>query len=179
MQEPLTFAMGQTTIEIPLDRRYSAGHLWALEAEDSLRVGLSPFALRLLGRIDQLEWTIGPGAAVAASQTIGTVEGSKAVSDLFAPAGGTIVRFNLDLLLRPGLVNREPYGEGWLFAMRSESAELLSAQEYLEHVAQAWPAAQRILKSRFGAQPGCTCGCSTTGICTCGQPCQAGGGCSP
>jgi glycine cleavage system H protein len=74
------------------------------------------------------------GKTVAQFGNIGVVESVKAVSDLFTPIGGEIVEVNAALEADPALVNRDPYGEGWLFKVKvsdtAETGNLLKADEY-------------------------------------------------
>lgn len=68
------------------------------------------------------------------------MESAKSLSDVFAPVGGTVVEVNESLAERPGLVNEDPYGSGWLAVIEPESPEefrlLLTAEEYLESIDQ-------------------------------------------
>jgi glycine cleavage system H protein len=80
------------------------------------------------------------GRTVETSGTFGVVESVKAVSDLYAPLSGTIVEANTKLEDEPELVNRSPYGEGWMIVMEATNLEewqqLLTAADYRAYVAQ-------------------------------------------
>jgi glycine cleavage system H protein len=94
--------------------RYSKDHEWAVEiAPGLLRVGISEYAARQLGDIVFVELPE-IGTAVQAGDSMGTIESVKTVSDLYAPASGTVVKVNTELLDRPELVNDEPYNGGWM-----------------------------------------------------------------
>src|SRR6059058_4663265 len=103
MQEPvqdLTFMMGKFAAVLPGDRRYARNHMWCQASEGSeerLRFGFSAYAVRLMQDVYFLDWHVSPGDEVAHLQEIGHIETSKAVSDLFSPTAGTLVRFNAAL----------------------------------------------------------------------------------
>jgi glycine cleavage system H protein len=77
---------------------------------------------------------------VTAHQSFGVVESVKSVSDLFAPMTGEVVEINAELKNNPALVNRDSYGDGWMIVVRPASPaewdQLLTAQQYEEHIAQ-------------------------------------------
>ena len=117
-----------------------------------LRLGLTAYAVKLLGDMKHLEWSLPAGSQVDKGQPIGTVEASKATSDLFAPAAGILLEFNPAVVADPLLLNSNLYDEGWLFRMQAadRDAQLLSPQEYLALIESVWPLAQRILKGQAG-----------------------------
>ena len=80
MAKPLVFMMGRSPAILPTDRRYARNHMWAAPEESAFRVGLSAYAVRLLGDVCHLQWAVGPGAAVESGQHIGFIEGSKVTS---------------------------------------------------------------------------------------------------
>jgi len=156
---PLVFMMGRSPVFLPTDRLYARNHMWAAQAEDAAyRCGLTGYAVRLLGDLRRLEWSVPAGAEVVAQQTLGTIEGSKAVSDLFAPASGVVRAYNPAVPADPSLLNSNLYDSAWLLDLATphgpaSSGEFLSAQQYLEHLEFCWPVAQRILKGQV-ADPG-------------------------
>ena len=101
----------------------------------TVRVGITHFAQDSLGDIVYVELPE-PGTEVAVGQAVGEVESTKSVSDLFAPVTGTVAARNEALSDAPELVNREPYGEGWLVEIElSDPAAvdgLLDAAGYTE-----------------------------------------------
>jgi len=147
--EALVFSMGKFVARFPTDRRYGKNHMWALAVGDVWRCGLSAYAVRLLQDVYFLDWSLDAGAAVRERQAIGSIESSKAESDLFAPAAGRIARFNEALLADPSLINVDLYGRGWLFELAGDGAGLLSPADYLLHLEAAWPVAQRTIKGQF------------------------------
>lgn len=150
MSRPLVFMMGKSPAILPIDRRYARNHMWASPAGGLVRVGLSAYAVRLLGDVHHLEWAAKAGTEVSAGDQIGYVEASKATSDLYSPLDGRIEQVNSSVLAQPGLVNTNLYDQGWLLAFQSDSAELLSPEEYIGLLEAAWPLAQRLLKGQIG-----------------------------
>ena len=96
-----------------------------------------------------LDWELSAGDAVALKQKIGHVETSKAMSDLFAPMAGTLVRFNADVLADPSAINADTHGNGWLFEMAAEGADSLTVQEYHDLLAAGWEKTQNMLKGHM------------------------------
>jgi glycine cleavage system H protein len=113
------------------------------------RFGFSAYAVRLLQDVYFLEWSVDPGTNLRERQEIGNIESSKAESALYAPMPGLLTAFN-DLLLKdPSHINVDTYGEGWLFMMEGAGDTLLTPEQYLDHLAQAWPIAQRTIKGQM------------------------------
>lgn len=131
---PLGGEVSGEDTRFPEDLRYHREHMWA--REDGT-VGLTYYAQEQLGEIVFLE-VREAGTEVKAGEAMGTVESLKAVSDLPAPAGGTITDINIVVLEAPELINRDPYGEGWIARLELRDANelegLLSAREYRELV---------------------------------------------
>src|SRR5258705_11920391 len=93
----------------PTDRKYTKEHEWIQVNGASGTIGISDYAQQSLGDIVFVE-TPKVGAELAAGKTFGTVESVKAVSDLFAPASGTVTEVNGDLATSPEQVNKDPHG---------------------------------------------------------------------
>ncbi len=149
MSKPLVFWMGRAPVILPVDRRYAPNHMWALADGEGIRFGLSAYAVRLLGEVHHLSWSVPAGAAMAAGDSVGYIEASKATSDLYCPISGTITAFNPAVLANPSLVNSSLYEAGWLFRMSAEGAGLLGPDEYLAQLEAGWPLAQRLLKHQM------------------------------
>lgn len=114
---------------IPSHLRYSAEHEWVDESSP-MKVGLSAVAVDALGDVVYLDLPEA-GATVTAGEVCGEVESTKSVSDLFAPVSGTVAEVNAAVVDEPGLVNTDPYGEGWLFTVEvTEEGALLTAEQY-------------------------------------------------
>ena len=149
MSEPMSFMMGQFKAVIPVDREYSARHMWLQKSDDDLyRVGFTAYSVRLLQDVYFLEWSVDPGTPVKDRQDIGEVESSKAVSSMFTPCAGEIVAFNDELLNDPAGINADNYGSGWLYTFRTDTA-LLSPAEYVKVLEDGWDATQRTIKGQM------------------------------
>ncbi|HTI05488.1 MAG TPA: glycine cleavage system protein GcvH [Gemmatimonadales bacterium] len=126
---------------IPKDLRYTQDHEWVRESDDPsvVEVGITDYAQGELGDVVFVEL---PKAAAAFKQhdAFGTIEAVKAVSELFAPIAGTIVESNKALEGDPALVNRDPYGKGWMIKLKikdpKELERLLRADAYAKHVGE-------------------------------------------
>lgn len=149
--DQLVFMMGEFTAHFPTDRCYAKNHMWLQRVGDSsvFRCGLTAYAVRLLQDVYFLDWDVEPSTPVALRQAIGSIESKKAESDLFAPIAGTLSEINALALEDPGVINIDPYGEGWLIELTTDSAEVLSPEEYLQHLEEAWPLAQRTIKGQI------------------------------
>lgn len=148
MSEPLIFPMGKFEARIPQDRRYSENHLWLQESDRRYRVGFTAYSVRLLQDVYFLEWSIDPHTPVRHRQPIGQIESSKAVSDLFAPAEGEVLKFNPALLNDPSAINTDGYGAGWLYEFTTQAA-LLTPAQYVDHLAANWEKTQRMIKGQL------------------------------
>jgi len=104
---------------LPKGRRYTASHFWLDEEEPGLwRVGFTRFATRMLGDIVEQGFETKIGAAIKVGQTIGWVEGFKALTELYSVADGTFEGGNPDLDGDPSHIDKDPYGKGWLYRVR-------------------------------------------------------------
>jgi glycine cleavage system H protein len=120
----------------PEDLRYTAEHEWVAGPAGggaAVRVGITHYAQDSLGDIVYVQLP-DPGTEVAAGDSLGEVESTKSVSEIFAPVSGTVVSRNDDLTATPELVNSDPYGAGWLVEIRPADpaavADLLDAAAY-------------------------------------------------
>ena len=117
----------------PADLLYSKEHEWVKVDGDTATVGITDYAQNSLGDIVYVELPK-VGASVAQSSSVGVVESVKAVSDLFTPIGGEVTEVNAELENDPALVNREPYGGGWMFKVKltdgAQTGALLSPADY-------------------------------------------------
>jgi glycine cleavage system H protein len=146
--------MGRSPAFFPPDRKYARNHMWAIAQAEGFCLGLSAYAVKLLGDLSRLDWSVEPGAGVAAGEQIGTIEGSKATSDVYAPLAGTIRQVNQAVPADPTLLNSNPYDTGWLLVIDASGDGLLSPDEYLAHLEASWPLAERILKGQAGGTHG-------------------------
>jgi glycine cleavage system H protein len=122
---------------IPEDLQYTAEHEWVGPAAggSALRVGITDFAQDALGDIVYVQLP-DPGTEVKAGEAFGEIESTKSVSEVYAPVSGTVTARNEQLADAPELVNREPYGAGWLVEIEpsepSAGSGLLAAAAYRE-----------------------------------------------
>jgi glycine cleavage system H protein len=99
---------------IPEHLRYTAEHEWVQQLDDGrVRIGITYYAQDALGDVVFVSLPE-PGAAVSAGQSLGEVESTKSVSEVYAPLAGEVVARNEALESRPELVNADPYGDGWI-----------------------------------------------------------------
>ena len=127
---------------IPEDLRYTPEHEWVRSAEDgtTVRVGITDYAQDALGDIVFVQLP-DVGTKVTAGESLGEVESTKSVSDIYAPVDGTVTASNQVLGEQPELLNTDPYGEGWLVeiepADQAALGNLLDATGYLQLVEKA------------------------------------------
>ena len=125
----------------PRDLKYSDKHAWVKPLEGRrVLVGVTDFAQKRLRAVVFIE-PPRVGEKVKRGDVLATLESVKAVAELVSPVTGTVVRYNEALDDDPGLVNRDPYGEGWVAEIElddpSELESLLSAEEYVEKIKKA------------------------------------------
>ena len=117
----------------PSELLYSKEHEWVKVDGDIATIGITDYAQNSLGDIVYVELPK-TGAQIAQFGSVGVVESVKAVSDLFTPVSGEVSEINPDLDADPALVNREPFGGGWMFKVKlsdpSQTSQLLSANDY-------------------------------------------------
>ena len=121
---------------IPDELRYTDQHEWVRTGADgAVRVGITDFAQQALGDIIFVTMPE-PGTEVQAGGSLGEVESTKSVSEIYAPVSGTVTARNENLSGEEGLVNSDPYGEGWLVEITPTGDDplddLLDAAGYAE-----------------------------------------------
>ncbi|MDX2003647.1 MAG: glycine cleavage system protein GcvH [Meiothermus sp.] len=115
----------------PSDLKYTKSHEWVRLEGDIATIGISDYAQDALGDVVFVD--LPQPKAVSAGATVAVVESVKTASDIYAPVSGEVLQTNSALADKPELLNSSPYGEGWLFKMRVNPADvegLLSAEEY-------------------------------------------------
>jgi len=118
----------------PEELKYNNEHTWLrLEGDDLGRVGITYYAQEQLKEVVFVDLPE-VGTGVTHMEPFGTIESVKATNDLFSPVSGEVVEVNNALKDEPTLVNKDPYGKGWMIAIKmsdlSEVDLLISAQEY-------------------------------------------------
>ena len=126
---------------IPADLRYTKDHEYVKRTGDAaiVQVGITDYAQGELGDVVYVELPK-VGASFARHDVFGTIEAVKAVSELYAPVAGTVIEVNTALENDPALVNRDPYGAGWMIKLRlkdpAELDQLLSSEAYKKQIGQ-------------------------------------------
>lgn len=122
---------------IPTDLKYTEEHEWVRMDGEIAIVGVTDHAQEELSDVVFVELP-DLEREVEEKDQIAVVESVKAASDIYAPVSGVVVEVNTALEEEPGLVNEDPYGEGWLFKIRVTDMEivegLLTADDYEEHI---------------------------------------------
>ncbi len=127
--------------KIPDDLLYTIQHEYVKKTEDAdvVQVGITDYAQGELGDVVYVDLSK-PGSSFAAGDVFGTIEAVKAVSELFCPLPGTVSDVNAALAADPALVNRDPYGAGWMIKLRLKNVGkfdgLLRSAEYKKHIGE-------------------------------------------
>lgn len=120
-------------MEFPMTLRYTKEHEWIKVEGNTATIGITEFAQGELGDIVFVEVNQA-GASLKKDEVFGTIEAVKTVSDLFLPVSGTILEVNARLQQEPELVNKDPYGEGWIVKLKvadeKELDELMDTAAY-------------------------------------------------
>ena len=111
---------------IPEDRRYSQDHEWALLEDGRVRMGITDYAQDALGDVVFVQLPE-VGTTVGAGESLGEVESTKSVSDVYAPVAGRVVEVNGELNDAPNRLNEDPYGEGWICVIEPQDPSSLDA----------------------------------------------------
>jgi len=120
-------------MELPTDRRYLITHEWHKSEGDTIVIGITQFAADELTDITFVDLPK-IGTILKAGGRFGEIESVKATSDLYSGVAGTVTAVNDKLATEPGLVNRDPFGQGWMIKLKvvnvAELNSLLSAADY-------------------------------------------------
>jgi len=120
--------------KIPAELKYTRSHEWIRALPDGqVEIGISDHAQETLGDLVFVELPE-PGRRLTAGEVCAVVESVKAASDILAPIAGTVVAVNEQLARAPELINRDPYGDGWMMRLKPAAAQpdaaLMTAREY-------------------------------------------------
>jgi len=123
-------------MNIPSNLKYTKDHEWIKDEGNGMAtVGVTDFAQTQLGDIVFIEIET-QGETLAKEEVFGTIEAVKTVSDMFMPVSGEVVEVNPKVTEQPDIVNKDPYGEGWMIKIKltnpAELNELLNAEQYKE-----------------------------------------------
>ncbi|MCX7696586.1 MAG: glycine cleavage system protein GcvH [Bacteroidales bacterium] len=126
-------------MKIPENVRYTQEHEWVKKDGDICYVGITDFAQSQLGDIVFVECET-VGETLQAGDPACTIEAVKTVSDVFMPVTGEVLEFNSALSSSPDLINKDPYGDGWIIKIKPHNIhdidQLLNAEDYaklIEH----------------------------------------------
>ena len=124
-------------MNIPADLKYTKEHEWVRFEGNECIIGITDFAQKELGdivfvEVETVDETLDSG------DTFGTIEAVKTVSDLFMPIEGEVIEFNGQLESNPDLINKDPYGEGWIIKVKMSNPDdlnkLMPAADYKSHI---------------------------------------------
>jgi len=119
------------------DRLYTETDEWVKIDGDVAVVGITDYAQKKLRDIIGIELPK-VNQEVKAGDPVGTIESVKAASDLYSPLSGVVVEVNEELETSPEIINKDPYGEGWMFKIKikdkSEAQRLLTPEKYIEKI---------------------------------------------
>lgn len=120
-------------MNVPKNIKYTKDHEWIRVEGNEGYIGVTDFAQSQLGDVVFIEVET-VGETIDKEASFGTIEAVKTVSDIFMPVTGEILEFNTKLETNPELVNKDPYGEGWIIKVKISNKEeirtLYSAEEY-------------------------------------------------
>ncbi len=117
-------------MSLPTELAYTAEHEWVAVDGEVARIGITAYAADKLGDVVFVDLPA-VGSDAVAGRVVGEIESTKSVGELYAPVDGEIVEVNDAVADDPSLVNSDPFGDGWLIAVRfSELPTLLTADEY-------------------------------------------------
>jgi len=109
-------------MNVPDDLLYNETHEWIKREGENVRIGITDHAQSELTDVVYVELPKMDRQANA-KDAVAVVESVKAASDIYAPVKGTVVEVNKALEADPGLINREPYGQGWIFVLKIDNAD--------------------------------------------------------
>ncbi len=126
--------------EMPESLHYTEEHEYVKPAEDgSVIIGITDYAQGELGDVVYVELPE-VGTTLDRMDVFGTIEAVKAVSELFSPVAGEVIDINIALEGDPGLVNRDPYGDGWMVKVQlrspNELSGLMTSEDYAMHIGE-------------------------------------------
>lgn len=130
--DTLYYRQARFSTRLPKSHLFCPSHYWLLDVGGGrLRVGLTKFAIRMLGDFVEHEFTPQNGDLVSQGQPIGWIEGFKAQSDIFCVGGGVFVGGNPSLHENPQLIDKDPYDGGWLYELENATiTDAVDAESY-------------------------------------------------
>jgi len=119
--------------DVPGDLRYTKEHEWVKVEGDEVSIGITDFAQNAL---TEVVWVELPevDSVIEVMESFASVESVKSVSEIYAPVAGTVIEVNESLEDAPEQINEDPYGEGWICKIKTDSdvgvSELLDSESY-------------------------------------------------
>lgn len=122
-------------MKVPNNLIYSKDHEWLLIEGDIVTIGITSHAQEQLGDIVFAEMP-SDGEEVKEGESVGVVESTKAVSDIYSPVSGIVTECNPLIQESPEKINEDPYGEGWLAKIKftSKAKDLMDAEAYEKYI---------------------------------------------
>jgi glycine cleavage system H protein len=118
--------------DVPSDLHYTTDHEWVKIDGDVITVGITRYAADALGDVVYVDHPA-VGSSHQKGAIVGEVESTKSVGEIFSPASGEIVETNQGVVDAPETINADPYGDGWLFRMRTDGVDgLMDAAAYTD-----------------------------------------------
>jgi len=122
-------------MNVPANLKYTKDHEWIKVEGNNAVVGVTDFAQGQLGDVVFIEIET-QGESLAKEEVFGTIEAVKTVSDMFMPVAGEVLEVNPKLTESPDVVNKDPYGDGWMIKIKmtdpAQLNELLTPEKYME-----------------------------------------------
>lgn len=130
--DTLRYTRSRFNARLPHNRLYSPSHYWLRETQPGRwQIGLTRFAVRMLGDIVEFGFEAKPGTAVKPGQIVGWIEAFKAVSDVYCVATGAFIGHNAALDDDPSLIDHDAHGKGWLYEVTgTPDGDCVDAQGY-------------------------------------------------
>jgi glycine cleavage system H lipoate-binding protein len=124
--------------DVPMDFYFHDGHAWArIESGGYIRIGLDDFALKVLGKAEALDLPL-MGKELDQGKVGWGLKRKDNLADVLSPIDGIIVEVNSQLREKPGIANREPYGDGWLFMVRTPDVKETMGKLMVDQSSLAW-----------------------------------------
>jgi len=132
-QQTTYYKQVRFTTRLPNHFHYSPSHYWISEVSAGVyRVGFTKFAARMLGDFVEITYSVQSGDRVGAGDSLGSVEGFKAISEVYCVGVGIWVRGNPELERQAELVDKDPYDQGWLYELQgTANPEWLNVNQYI------------------------------------------------
>jgi glycine cleavage system H lipoate-binding protein len=124
--------------DVPMDFYFHDGHAWArIESGGYIRIGLDDFALKVLGKADALDLPL-MGKELDQGKVGWGLKRKDNLADVLSPIDGVIVEVNSQLREKPDMANREPYGDGWLFMVRTPDVKTTMGKLMVDQSSLSW-----------------------------------------